>query len=194
MRWDQRRNIPNRSFNAWPARRYPTRVANASCGFLLRCSDVRYGSKAALTAPNPNFRGRDASYLAPPAQIRASPIRAHGSHLGYVTARRDILTKFRMRFSACDTVPRYCARPMGCGRGRQRQRLDFQLRNAEQSNCAAMRCSHGELSARHEDGRPDFAARRICRRGPAIADRSCHRSGGQRLGNEQLAGYRQLLR
>src|SRR6476620_8619735 len=25
-----------------------------------------------------NVRGRDASYLAPPAQIRASPIRAHG--------------------------------------------------------------------------------------------------------------------
>src|ERR1019366_3855104 len=60
------------------------------------------------------FRGRDASYLAPPAQIRASPIRAHGSHLGCVTARRDILTKFRMRFSACDTVPRYCARPVLC--------------------------------------------------------------------------------
>src|SRR5260370_9559730 len=28
------------------------------------------------------FRGRDASYLAPPAQIRTSPIRAYGSHLG----------------------------------------------------------------------------------------------------------------
>src|ERR1017187_3254183 len=60
------------------------------------------------------FRGRDASYLAPPAQIRTSPIRAYGSHLGCVTARRDILTKFRMRFSACDTVPRYCARPVLC--------------------------------------------------------------------------------
>src|SRR5450759_5637683 len=34
------------------------------------------------------FRGRDASYLAPPAQIRASPIRAHGSHLGCLTAKR----------------------------------------------------------------------------------------------------------
>ena len=51
---------------------------------------------------------------AQPAQIRASPIRAHGSHLGYVTARRDILTKFRMRSSACDTVTRYCARPVLC--------------------------------------------------------------------------------
>lgn len=35
-----------------------------------------------------DFRGRDASYLAPPAQIRASPIRAHGSHLGCLTAKR----------------------------------------------------------------------------------------------------------
>ena len=61
-----------------------------------------------------NVRGRDASYLAPPAQIRTSPIRAYGSHLGCVTARRDILTKCRMRFSACDTVPRYCARPVLC--------------------------------------------------------------------------------
>jgi len=60
------------------------------------------------------FRGRDASYLAPPAQIRTSPIRAYGSHLGCVTARRDILTKFRLCFSACDTVPRYCARPVLC--------------------------------------------------------------------------------
>src|ERR1035438_1000840 len=51
---------------------------------------------------------------AQPAQIRASPIRAHGSHLGCVTARRDILTKFRMRFSACDTVPRLWARPVLC--------------------------------------------------------------------------------
>ena len=39
---------------------------------------VPIGSKAALTAPKSNYRGRDASYLAPPAQIRASPIRAHG--------------------------------------------------------------------------------------------------------------------
>jgi hypothetical protein len=72
------------------------------------------GSKADLGACNREVRGRDASYLAPPAQIRTSPIRAYGSRLGCVTARRDILTKFRMRFSACDTVPRYCARPVLC--------------------------------------------------------------------------------
>src|SRR5215468_1811605 len=34
------------------------------------------------------FRGRDASYLAPPAQIRTGPIRAYGSHLGCLTAKR----------------------------------------------------------------------------------------------------------
>jgi len=77
-------------------------------------NSVRLGSKAALTTLKCDFRGRDASYLAPPAQIRTSPIRAYGSHLGCVTARRDILTKCRMRFSACDTVPRYCARPVLC--------------------------------------------------------------------------------
>ena len=54
------------------------------------------------------------AYKAQPAQIRAGPIQAHGSHLGCVTAHRDILTKFRMRVSACDTVPRYCARPVLC--------------------------------------------------------------------------------
>ena len=34
------------------------------------------------------YRGRDASYLAPPAQIRTGPIRAYGSHLGCLTAKR----------------------------------------------------------------------------------------------------------
>jgi hypothetical protein len=37
-----------------------------------------------------------------------------GSHLGCVTALRDILASCRMRFSACDTVSRYCARPVLC--------------------------------------------------------------------------------
>jgi type I restriction enzyme M protein len=44
--------------------------------------------KALLPTLKCDFRGRDASYLAPPAQIRASPIRAHGSHLGCLTAKR----------------------------------------------------------------------------------------------------------
>ena len=48
--------------------------------------DDRSGSKADLTEPKSDFRGRDASYLAPPAQIRTGPIRAYGSHLGCLTA------------------------------------------------------------------------------------------------------------
>ncbi|SDJ53696.1 hypothetical protein SAMN05444171_1468 [Bradyrhizobium lablabi] len=50
--------------------------------------DVLVGSKAVLTASKRDFRGRDASYLAPPAQIRTGPIRAYGSHLGCLTAKR----------------------------------------------------------------------------------------------------------
>jgi hypothetical protein len=34
-------------------------------------------------------RGRDAGYPAPPAQIRTCPIRAYGSYLGCLTARRS---------------------------------------------------------------------------------------------------------
>src|SRR5476651_2891652 len=45
-------------------------------------------SKAALTTLKCDFRGRDASHLAPPAQIRTGPIRAYGSHLGCLTAKR----------------------------------------------------------------------------------------------------------
>jgi hypothetical protein len=33
-------------------------------------------------------RGRDAHYWAPPAQIRTCPIKAYGSHLGWLTAKR----------------------------------------------------------------------------------------------------------
>ena len=65
---------------------------------------------------------------------------------------------------------------------------------AEQSDRAAVRRPHRELSARHEDRRPDFAARRLRGWRPADADRYRHRSGGQRLGDEQLAGHRQLYR
>src|SRR5207302_8496974 len=50
--------------------------------------DHTSGSKAVLTPSGHDFRGRDASYLAPPAQIRTGPIRAYGSHLGCLTAKR----------------------------------------------------------------------------------------------------------
>src|SRR5258708_1593931 len=45
-----------------------------------RCGrhNVSNGSFASVWPRTDDFRGRDASYLAPPAQIRASPIRAHG--------------------------------------------------------------------------------------------------------------------
>src|SRR5206468_4781132 len=48
----------------------------------------RDGSIASVWLKASHFRGRDASYLAPPAQIRTGPIRAYGSHLGCLTAKR----------------------------------------------------------------------------------------------------------
>jgi hypothetical protein len=36
------------------------------------------------------YRGRDAHYWAPPAQIPAGVIHAPGSHLGYLTAKRSL--------------------------------------------------------------------------------------------------------
>src|SRR5271154_1549622 len=53
----------------------------------------------ALTAPKRHFRGRDASYLAPPAQIRTGPIRAYGSHLGCLTAKR------LLQLAVCASAP-----------------------------------------------------------------------------------------
>ena len=50
----------------------------SSCRTEYFVVKVSFGSKPVLTVPKFDFRGRDASYLAPPAQIRASPIRAHG--------------------------------------------------------------------------------------------------------------------
>src|SRR5271169_5094243 len=97
-----------------PLRHRQTKGAATDMFYLTPPRHISTLPKSDLTAPKSNFRGRDASYLAPPAQIRTSPIRAYGSHLGCVTARRDILTKCRMRFSACDTAPRYCARPVLC--------------------------------------------------------------------------------
>src|SRR6478672_6489944 len=42
-------------------------------------------------------RGRDTHYWAPPAQIRTGPIRASGSHLGCLTAKRWFGQGWRMR-------------------------------------------------------------------------------------------------
>jgi hypothetical protein len=46
---------------------------------------------------------------------------------------------------------------------------------------------------RLQDRRRDLAARRLCRRRPADADRPRNLAVGRRLGHEQLAGHRQLL-
>ena len=97
-----------------PLRHRQTKEAATDMFYLTPPRHISTLPFASVWPDHSDFRGRDASYLAPPAQIRASPIRAHGSHLGYVTARRDILTKFRMCSSACDTVTRYCARPVLC--------------------------------------------------------------------------------
>ena len=51
-------------------------------------ANVSCGSIASVWRCPSHFRGRDASYLAPPAQIRTGPIRAYGSHLGCLTAKR----------------------------------------------------------------------------------------------------------
>src|ERR1035438_9764375 len=49
---------------------------------------LRVGSISEVGTRNREVRGRDASYLAPPAQIRTGPIRAYGSRLGCLTAKR----------------------------------------------------------------------------------------------------------
>src|SRR2546428_7082699 len=53
-------------------------------------------------------RGRDASYPAPPAQIRTCGFPAYGSCLG--SNRCTAFAAYRMRPSACDTLARCCAR------------------------------------------------------------------------------------
>ena len=102
-------------------------------------------------------------------------------------ARRDALSGFAVH-------RRRTSGTVGGGGGRQRQCLDFQLRHAEQSDRRALRRPHRELPAGHEDRRPDFASRRLRGRRLADADGHRRRSGGRRLGDEQLAGRRQLLR
>ena len=80
----------------------------------------------------------------------------------------------------------------GFGR-RQRQHLDFQLRQRVGRDRGVVRLPHRELPARHEDRRCDFAAGRLCRRRVADAGRRRHRSGRRRLGHQQLAGSPRLL-
>ena len=58
-----------------------------------RSRDGLPGRRDPVLEPAPNralctYRGRDAGYPAPPTQIRAGAIRALGSHLGWLTAKR----------------------------------------------------------------------------------------------------------
>src|ERR1700722_876583 len=57
-----------------------------------------------------------------------------------------------------------------------------------------MRRSHRELPTRLQDWRPDFTARRVRWWWLADAGRYQYRSRWRRLGDEQLAGRRHLLR
>jgi hypothetical protein len=72
------------------------------------------GVKRSRQLRSRNVRGRDASYLAPPAQNRTCGFPAYGSHLGCVTADCCVLATCRTRSSACDTRSRYCARCVLC--------------------------------------------------------------------------------
>src|SRR5262245_24040651 len=49
------------------------------------------------------------------------------------------------------------------------------------------------MPARLQDRRPDLGARRLRGRRATDADRSRHLTYGRRVGDEQLAGYRQLF-
>ena len=56
----------------------PLRFARMRMSNLVTSLNFRSGSIASFWSSADDFRGRDASYLAPPAQIRTGPIRAYG--------------------------------------------------------------------------------------------------------------------
>src|SRR5208283_2613927 len=65
------------------------------------------------------------------------------------------------------------AGPLGGDCRRQRQRVDLEFRDAEQSYNRVVRREDRELPSRLQDRTTDFAARWLCRWGIADADRSC---------------------
>jgi hypothetical protein len=67
---------------AWPVGRFPPRSS-----WSKRAAPVLMPSEE-LSMRHRRFRGRNGHCWSPPAQIRASPIRALGSYLGCVTAKR----------------------------------------------------------------------------------------------------------
>ena len=98
--------------------------------------------------------------------------------------QRDAAAAGRHAISGFALHRRRPSRAVGGGPGRQRQRLDFQLRHAKQPDRGTVRRPHRDLSARHEHRRPDFSARWLCWRRFADADRHRRRSGRQCLGDE----------
>ena len=79
----------------------PTRYAIVALRPRM-CRTLRSDKELPLRA---QVRGRDVHFWTPPAQIRTSPIRASGSYLGCVTAKRRS-GAFRTRSSAWVTRAR----------------------------------------------------------------------------------------
>ncbi len=75
--------------------KHPMRRTRSLCA---RATSVHAAAPLSPAMNSRRFSGRDASCLAPPAQIRTCGFPACGSHLGCLTA-----TACRMRSSACDT-------------------------------------------------------------------------------------------
>src|SRR5499425_1329593 len=73
----------------------PGGVRSVMAESLLLRHQLIISSRARRRAPNLS-RGRDASYLAPPAQIRTCSFPAYGSYLGCVTAKRSLGQGWRM--------------------------------------------------------------------------------------------------
>jgi hypothetical protein len=88
---------------------------------------------------------------------------------------------------------RRLAGPLGRGGGRQRQLVDQQLRSLRAQSCSCAACAP---KIARQASRPAIRSRRrggLRRRWAAAADRHRHRAGRRRLGDEHLAGHRQLL-
>src|SRR5258705_12037572 len=82
--------MPNLTLNSgYQNRKLRTAKWGSEMGFnglfaaqQFKGAHVADGSKTEVESPNSEFRGRDASYLALPAQIRTGPIRPYDLHLG----------------------------------------------------------------------------------------------------------------
>jgi hypothetical protein len=87
-----------------PPRSKTVRIAAASASLTTNIPGAwgRAPRPASASADTPRSdrcsdRGRDADYSAPPAQNRAGPTQALGSHLGCLTAKRSLGQGWRIR-------------------------------------------------------------------------------------------------